>query len=74
MAGTYREYFTVSYRNDQRVVTLNDNAQPTRMKLENKKARKMAYKRAADPFERDINAMINTAIENDTRIRLRTWN
>ncbi len=67
MAGTYREYFTVSYRNDQRVVTLNDNAQPTRMKLENKKARRSA-------FERDINDMINRAIENDTRIRLRTWN
>ena len=69
MAGTYREYFTVSYRNDQRVVTLNDNAQPTRMKLENKKARRRSY----NAFERDINAMINRAIENDTRIRLRKW-
>jgi hypothetical protein len=73
MAGTYREYFTVSYRDDQRLVTLNDNARPTRVKLENKKARKKAEKIAVDAFERDINDLINRAIESDTRIRLRKW-
>ena len=42
MKNSYREYYTVEHRNDQRVVILNDNARPTRMILENKKPRKEA--------------------------------
>ena len=40
--NTYREYYTVEYRNDQRVVILNNNARHTRMILDNKKPRKEA--------------------------------
>ena len=42
MKNSYREYYTIEHRNDQRVVILNDNARPTRMILENKKPRKEA--------------------------------
>ena len=49
MRNSYREYYTVEYRNDQRVLILNDNARPTRMILENKKPRKEAPR----AFEKD---------------------
>jgi len=67
--NSYKEYFTVAYRNGQRVVILNENARPTQLKLENKKARR------SNPgaFEKNINDMINRAIEHDTRIRLTKW-
>jgi len=49
MRNSYREYYTVEYRNDQRVLILNDNAKPTRMILENKKPRE----KASDASEKD---------------------